>query len=1291
MLLKDIYVGMGSSPIEHSIKGKHVYDRKSKLTDNNFNSNNFINNNNSIPGFTQGLHQKRHNSSANNHTRDTIVKRRLPVQSDENPIGNFLDSFSKNSSPLQQCRTPGSRPHSVTKKTSNIDNTDMVGRSNAIGGYSDNANMSNKSPAEFNAGPVNKNHTGNSLLDNIANSANRVDIPGSPFYLPTRTHSNILETTQADAPLHPVNSSEVEQESIGPELNLIEEQYNSNLENGEINYNTEVSDFESLPTKDANSVTSTEYEKGTRTAMTSHQSILPTTWNRSTQALISKLQDIYKSILVQEVELQNCCSAITSSQTTDLKKIWEVYKINVELVNNYVIFITTALLPSQSQTDLLIGQEIIDVYKIERRLWVYGTITFLDVLKHFSNFMDPEICCQFIIHVFISIANMSDYIPKKFSIPWFSRLGDLSRMATALYPPGATDWKLSAEYWYGEAMKYTYGVGKLYYHMATVQQNSLAAFINLGKSVFCRDAFVPTQQYLQLVIDNIYQRAYISRGEESSSNVQILDYLKHNEIMVLPNFMENFELQRMAYVYFSEKFGQDFVGNNFFDTRSMFVQNLESVKFYFRHSPLFAQAHILQVVGYGNIGNAFALLYELPKFIKDNEISRQRKKSKTGVDNMSIDTLSFQVSGNEIHDVGEYFNSLENIDKEFTLPPNVDIWIQSLQYTNTTGIFCGMMVLQKFLQGPFVTALPHLLPWVYFLISVAFKIETLRDTNSQYFWKLFIRRIFPWNTIINFLNVLIAFLKDNSDSCSLVNQLCETYSQLSLDEILTNFSENEELPEVWNCWGSLWFDTIKNKSETSYSGLKTAGIKDVNFLDAPYDGIVFDEEDDNGNKFWKRACRILFLFKGYAEKFDQGLRLTNINSLNSEEENIFTKKQEKRNIDFLFKFDPTYDLLPIDEASNKYFQVYSLFTEKLPAFESISENNIILDAVPQLSVIDGESIFDYVGYKKLLPCYYYYDKNGNVNKGAIYSNWEAFNQLGNGLKPRMENGSSFIIDGLDDSKNFEIREKRLFAKYLECDESQESSDHLAEVEREGDETEDETEETNSRKVDKYYTNQRDLDTIFKTIKINGEMRVAYYSTYFIFDATTWLRHFAHIYKIAYSGLLNFVICLTTFQELRFLRRSRDENVMEAATRAVIVIRLLYKLKKVIPLRFNGKIASHIEEHLEFEEQITWRSHVNEFVIEAVAKSQENGMFDELHNESAKADFDAENMDTADSADTKQRGNSNASTNSKVLSVLVTDDRNMDSKAKERGIRTCSTRFIFSICSQLGMKYGICTN
>ncbi|KAL3232536.1 hypothetical protein RNJ44_04452 [Nakaseomyces bracarensis] len=1239
-------------------------------------------------GNNDNLHQKRHSSSSNNHNNEGTVKRRLPIQTEASPIGNFLDSFGRNTNTQNTpSKTPVSRPHSISRRPTDhgiMNNTNMnINGSNNNNNYN---NQGNTNAQPTTPGLIKTNNTGNSLLDNIANTNNNVDIPDSPFFLPARTQSSILEPMQPDVILQPVNTTDQEQ-SLEPELGLIEEQYNANTDNADMNYHDISSDLESTQMKDGNSATSSDPGKhGKKHIITQQQNFNSSTWNKSTQALIAKLQDIYKTILVQEVELQNYCSAITVSQTTDLKKIWAVYKINVDLVNNYVIFITTALLPSQSQTDLLIGQEIIDVYKIERRLWLYGTITFLDVLKHFSKFMDPEICCQFIIHVFISIANMSDYIPKRFSIPWLSRLGDLSRMATALYPPGSIDWKLSAEYWYSEAMKYTYGVGKLYYHMATVQQNSLAAFINLGKSVFCRDAFVPTQQYLQLVIDNIYQRAYISRGDDSSSNVQILDYLKHNEIMVLPNFMENFELQRLAYVFFSEKFGKDFVGNNFFDARSMFIQNLESLKFYFRHSPLFAQAHILQMVGYGNIGNAFALLYELPKFIKENELSKQRKKSKTNSDNLSMDNLSIPDYQGDCIDVDDYFNKLENIDIAYKVPSNADIWIKSLQYTNTTGIFCGMMVLQKFLQGPLVTALPHLLPWVYFLISVAIKVDSLKDLDSQYFWKLFIRRIFPWNTIVNFLNVLIAYLKDNSKVCAIVNQLCETYSEITLEEILINISEDEDLPEVWSCWGSLWFDTIYNKSDASYDSLKSAGINDVKFLDAPYDGIVLDEEDDNGNKFWKRACRIIFLFKGFAEKFDHGLRLSSCDSLDpSSGSNIFVTENQKKNINFVFKLDSTYDILPIDEQSNKYFEIYSLFAEKLPPFEKISENNLILNAVPQLSVIEGESIFNYMGYKRLLPCYYYYDKNGNVIKGSIYSNWEAYNQMGTDFKPKLENSSSFIIDGLDDAKNFELREKRLFSKYLACDENKKCSGNaLRSIQNMGDnavnegyDTEDESGSDNIMSSS-HITNQRDLDRIFLSTKINGDMRVVYDSTYFIFDATTWLRHFAHIYKLAYSGLLNFVICLTTFQELRFLRRSRDENVMEAATRAVIVIRQLYRLRKVIPLRFNGKIATHIEEHLEFEEQITWRSHVNEFVIEAVVKSQENKTFGTLPQNDSNSVQAPEQSAEQSSKD-------------KVLSVLVTDDRNMDTKAKERNIRTCSTRFIFSICNQLGMKYGICTN
>ena len=104
------------------------------------------------------------------------------------------------------------------------------------------------------------------------------------------------------------------------------------------------------------------------------------------------MQDIYKLIVKQEIELQDRCAQLTTSQTTELKNLWTIYKINVDLINNYTTFITTALLPSQSPQDILIGEEIIEIYRIERRLWVYGTITFLDVLKNFSNFMDTYVC-----------------------------------------------------------------------------------------------------------------------------------------------------------------------------------------------------------------------------------------------------------------------------------------------------------------------------------------------------------------------------------------------------------------------------------------------------------------------------------------------------------------------------------------------------------------------------------------------------------------------------------------------------------------------------------------------------------------------------------------------------------------------------------------------------------------------------------------------------------------------------------------------------------------------------------
>ena len=90
------------------------------------------------------------------------------------------------------------------------------------------------------------------------------------------------------------------------------------------------------------------------------------------QTFIKKLQEIYKIIVVQETELQQRCLYLTTSQTTELKSLWAIYRLNTELFKNYINFIITALLTTQPINDLIMGQEILDIYGMEKRLWVYG-------------------------------------------------------------------------------------------------------------------------------------------------------------------------------------------------------------------------------------------------------------------------------------------------------------------------------------------------------------------------------------------------------------------------------------------------------------------------------------------------------------------------------------------------------------------------------------------------------------------------------------------------------------------------------------------------------------------------------------------------------------------------------------------------------------------------------------------------------------------------------------------------------------------------------------------------------
>ncbi|SCU93512.1 LAME_0F04060g1_1 [Lachancea meyersii CBS 8951] len=945
------------------------------------------------------------------------------------------------------------------------------------------------------------------------------------------------------------------------------------------------------------------------------QSVTQTS-SQTSQALVQKLQDIYRSIVKQEVELQERCSQLTFSQTTDLKNLWVIYKVNAELINNYVAFITTALLPSQPERDSMIGQEIVNIYRIERRLWVHGTITFLDVLKNFSNFMDPEVCCQFITHVFNSISNMLCDMPPKHATPWLERLGDLSRMAIALYPSGFIDWKISAEHWYTQALACIYGHGKLYYHMSTVQQNTLEAFVNLGKSVFCRDTFIPSQQYMQLVIDNIYQRAFAERNVGNQRNSLMVDYLKHSEVMLLSSFLESPELQKVVLTFFQHKFGLTSGSKDFFCHQEMFLQEGESIKYFFRHAPLFAESHILQLVGFGDPRNPFALLFELPKFLKERKERKERRKSKTsGVIEAPLTASP--------HD---FLESVDSPRYAYEFPNDIAIWKQSLNHINITSMKCSAILLRNFLHGPLVVGAPHLLPWAYFLLSLAVKIESSANDSLESFWVILIRRTFPWDSIVNFLNMLIAFALDNVSKTSPIDTLCEQFDSVDVMALVEHFSRNEDLPEVWKCWGTLWFDVLSNKSEASSDSVQNTGIKDFSLLDAPSDGIGFDQEDETGEKFWKRTCRLIFIFKGIAQKFNFGLALSPV------------PVQSRRPLvaghplqNFSFKF----------REFSSYSEDQLFVADIVPNFEEISEKNLDFEAPPNLSMLEGESIFDFPGYRQLHADFTCINKSGGLITCSLYTS-------GNLEKGPIQGGDDF------NTERYSKQDDRTNANETQTSE-------LDRLER----------EWLDACMDPDYFEQT-----FNNKYPYGDLSCFCDSgvSYFVLDATSWLRHFAHVHKLAINGLLRFAICLTTFQELRFLRKSKDESVVEAATRAVITVRQLYNEKRLLPLRFTGNVATHLEEHLEFEEQITWRSHVDEFVIEAVYKAQKK--FESLNSQAREAGH-----------------NFIVTTEEEPFHfvALVSDDTNMRLKAHSQKIRTFSSRFMFAVSNQIGFAQHACTN
>lgn len=651
----------------------------------------------------------------------------------------------------------------------------------------------------------------------------------------------------------------------------------------------------------------------------------------------------------------------------------------------------------------------------------------------------------------------------------------------------------------------------------------------------------------------------------------------------------------------------------------MFLQDGERVKYFFRHAPAFAESHILQTVGFGDPKNPFALLFELPKFLKERKERKERRKSKSSHSFTSIETTSHLSPS-------EYLENVDSPRYAYEFPEDLAIWRESLSHINITSARCSSIVFQKFLRGPLVVAVTHMLPWSYFLLSLALKIDSLPSVELKSFWITLVRQIFPWNSIVDFLNMLMAFVLDNNWKTSPIDTLCEQLDSVDARSLVEHFSEHEDLPEIWRCWGALWFDVIADKSNGEDGDVINSGSKDHPFWDLPGDGICFDEDDEVGEKFWKRACRLIFIFKGIAQEFSLGLTLS---AFAPQSRRPMTAGHPLQNFSFNFEEIPAQS------------QIQSFVRNQIPLFEEIATGNLDPNIRPGQSMLEGESIFDFPGYRQMYADYTCFNKSGSLISCSLYTSG------------KLERGP---IQGGDDFNT---------ERYGRSEDSNKPENaQITELERLERDWLDNC--MNPEFIEQAY----EMKFPFGDLSCNCDSGVSY----FVLDATSWLRHFAHVFKLATNNVLRFGICLTTFQELRFLRKSKDESVVEAATRAVITVRQLYSDKKLLPLRFTGNVATHLEEHLEFEEQITWRSHVDEFVIEAVYKAQKK--------------FEAIN------AQAKEAGHDFIATTDEEpfhFVALVSDDTNMRVKAHTQRIQTFSTRFMFAVCNQIGLAHQACTN
>ncbi|CAN3362248.1 EST/SMG-like protein 1 [Diutina catenulata] len=914
------------------------------------------------------------------------------------------------------------------------------------------------------------------------------------------------------------------------------------------------------------------------------------------QQLATKLKETYKNIVNYEEVVQKHCIEITikinhlnsgsgspseppqgatatASRTSQLSNdLWTIYHHNLSLLNNYHDFLVTALKPSSNATQFRTGKNIVELYKIPRRMWVYGVVGFLEVLKNImAIFADHEICSCFIAYCFNIISNLTDPVLEMEGW-WSEKLGDLSRMAIALYASKFIDWKIAAESWYAVAMKTLYGHGKIYYHMCTVQSDNLDALVNIGKSVICRDPFVPTPHYLRLVVENICtQRNILSLLE-----LPIIDFIKIHKVLlsIHPGTGDIHDSQVQYGVdlvtRYGLTFGSDTAGYNFF-TREVYDgqgdygfphgnsgypahlvshpsgqgSSMEKLNFWLHKGPAFAIANINHMAGFGDAKNPLAKLFGLPEALKERKDKKERKRKSRpspGPDKPFAD--------------GALVTAAELAASD---------WFYCLQYINRSAWELGVRVLGHYLVGPKQASTGHVLVWLYFLVAVGNAVKQHPAARPMATWLM--HKLFPWELMIAYLNQLLGFVQNNPQLSRAVA------AAVAAGDVVGP----ESLPEVWKCWGTLWFDQVSEKGD--YRDCDDAHVNAGSLFDLPVCGNYgCDGQDPRKRRQVEadsdhRIVRILNLARSLADDYPLYGLVRTVDGFAYDESHC-----QVDSVDHLVQATGAPE---VTEHVARFLQ-----TDRDPRIA------LLVEPVQASHLVSG----------------------GGQSPAQVDHVW--------------------------------------FGRA--ADTPQHRSDEIVDVDDDG--------YADSEPEDDYYYQSYDPGAPPDPVSGNLGDHMDSAITYVTLDTNIWLKHCGRVFKCVRNSVFKVSIPLIVFQELRALRKSAETTIADAATRSVIIIRELYLTRQILPLRFDGTVASDINETTEFENNSNWRSSVDETILNAVNE----------HDEIGKKLMKGHNQPLAS-------GTVLTAKTAKVFRycILITDDRNMRLRAKTIGLTSFQSKWLFT--------------